>query len=339
MTVAIGGAAPATVVFRVAAGPRIGFGHLVRCRSLARALGVPAVVSVRGSGPTRAIAASLGWSVLEGGADQGRSAGTASLIIVDDPSPAEETRWVRRARRHRVPVVTIRDLEGRGQRPDLSIDGGVTARPARGAHALRGPRYAILDPSVVEARRAGRWPRANRVLIALGGGAHVYALAARLANAIAESMPGADIRVARGFSRPRVEPVLDRASWFTAHGGLAAELSEAAVAVVAGGVTLYEACAIGVPAVAVAVAAGQRPAIRAMARHGAVVDGGGPARDPATSARVASAVRGLMASAAGRRQTRAAMRLVDGRGVFRVAGRMRPWLDAPLVHGRQPLGA
>ncbi len=338
MTV-IDSAAPATVVFRVAAGPRLGFGHLVRCRSLARALGVPAVVSLRGSGQTRAIAASLGWRVLGGGRGEGVSTGRPSLIVVDDPSPVEETRWVRRARRLRVPVVTIRDLEGRDSESDLSIDGSVTARPARGADVLRGPRYAILDPAVNEARQAGRSARAGRVLIALGGGAHVYAMAACLVDAIADRIPGADIRVARGFSRRTLAPALAGASWVTAPGGLVAELSGAAVAVVAGGVTLYEACALGVPTVALAVTAGQRPAIRAMARHGAVVDGGGPSCDQTTAARVASAVHDLMAPATARRQARAAMRLVDGCGVFRVAGRLRPWLDAPLLEGRPPLGA
>jgi len=337
MTV-IDSAAPATVVFRVAAGPRLGFGHLVRCRSLARALGVPAVVSLRGSGQTRAIAASLGWRVLGGGRDEGVSTGRPSLIVVDDPSPVEETRWVRRARRLRVPVATIRDLEGRDSESDLSIDGSVTARPARGADVLRGPRYAILDPAVNEARQAGRSARAGRVLIALGGGAHVYAMAACLVDAIADRIPGADIRVARGFSR-RHAPALAGASWVTAPGGLVAELSGAAVAVVAGGVTLYEACALGVPAVALAVVPGQRRTVRAMARHGAVIDGGGQPWDETAGQRVASAVRDLMAPSTARRQARTAMRLIDGRGAFRVAGRLRSLVAAASIEGRQPLDA
>ena len=36
------------ILFRAAAGPRRGFGHLVRCRSLARALGVRPLVALRG---------------------------------------------------------------------------------------------------------------------------------------------------------------------------------------------------------------------------------------------------------------------------------------------------
>ena len=53
-----------TVVFHVAAGPRLGFGHLVRCRSLARALGVTPRAWVRGSAATRASARAMGGEVL-----------------------------------------------------------------------------------------------------------------------------------------------------------------------------------------------------------------------------------------------------------------------------------
>jgi hypothetical protein len=55
---------PLRVLFHAAAGPRLGFGHLVRCRSLARALGVDARVSIRGSAATRVAAALAGWQVL-----------------------------------------------------------------------------------------------------------------------------------------------------------------------------------------------------------------------------------------------------------------------------------
>ena len=39
------------VLFRAPAGPRRGFGHLVRCRSLARALGVRPLIALRGGPP------------------------------------------------------------------------------------------------------------------------------------------------------------------------------------------------------------------------------------------------------------------------------------------------
>ena len=55
------------ILFRVAAGPRLGFGHLMRCRSLARALAVPPVVSLRGALATRRAAQARGFDVWLGG--------------------------------------------------------------------------------------------------------------------------------------------------------------------------------------------------------------------------------------------------------------------------------
>ena len=67
--------APLRVLFRAAAGPRRGFGHLVRCRSLARALGVRPLVCAawqRHAADDRALA--LGCDVVLG------SAGSASRV-------------------------------------------------------------------------------------------------------------------------------------------------------------------------------------------------------------------------------------------------------------------
>ena len=75
------------VVFRIAAGPRLGFGHLVRCRAIARALGVEPRVSIRGTAATRRAAATLGLRVLAGGLrvlDRERP----QVLVVDDPSAA-----------------------------------------------------------------------------------------------------------------------------------------------------------------------------------------------------------------------------------------------------------
>ena len=55
---------------------------------------------------------------------------------------------------------------------------------------------------------------------------------------------------------------------------MSADLAACDVAVVAGGVTLYEACAVGVPVVALAVVAAQRPAIADFAVRGAAIDAG-----------------------------------------------------------------
>ena len=72
-------------VFRVAAGPRIGFGHLLRARALSRAFGqARPVVSVRGGRAARATARALGCELLTSRMDHLEQ---AQVLIVDDPSP------------------------------------------------------------------------------------------------------------------------------------------------------------------------------------------------------------------------------------------------------------
>ena len=113
------------VLFRVAAGPSIGFGHLVRCRSLARALGVPLAVSVRGSRETRRAASARGFDVRLGGIALLREPCRPAVLVVDDPSAQQATRWVRRARQLRIPVATLHDLGLAYVESELSIDGSI----------------------------------------------------------------------------------------------------------------------------------------------------------------------------------------------------------------------
>ncbi len=281
------------VVFHVAAGPRIGFGHLVRCRSLARALGVAPVVAIRGTAQTRRRAAVAGWTVVR---SRQLWAMKPDAIVIDDPSPVHSRAIERLARRRGAIAVSIAAL-------------------------CMSTTHAVLDPSIVRVRRKAAGSR-PRVLIALGGGAHVFALAGRISREIAGRVPGADLVAAAGFSKRARKPALTCGRWITAPDGLAKELSRATVAVVAGGVTAYEACAIGVPSVAIAVVPAQRPAIRRLARRRALVDA---KHIDAVAGRVARLLsnpqaRGLLSSAA--RKT------VDGRGARRVADHIRRLVDA-----------
>src|SRR5690606_17463728 len=92
-------------------------------------------------------------------------------------------------------------------------------------------------------------------------------------------------------------------------------LARASVAVVAGGVTLYEAAALGVPVVAVPVVAGQRPAVAAFDRAGAAV-----AASPGSPRAIARAAVVLLRDPSRAGQLgRRGRRLVDGRGAERVA--------------------
>ena len=193
------------VVFRVAAGPRLGFGHLVRCRAIARALGVEARVSIRGTAATRRAGTTLGLQVMAGGPGLlDREA--PRVLVVDDPSAAAARPWVGAARRRGVAVVVIGDGAKARLDADLTVDGSVVAAPDPADRTrLCGPRYAVVDPSVA-ARRAARWPTDNRILVAVGGGAHVFAHVPAVVAALARQAPGADILVAPGFTARRGRP-------------------------------------------------------------------------------------------------------------------------------------
>jgi UDP-2,4-diacetamido-2,4,6-trideoxy-beta-L-altropyranose hydrolase len=318
-----------TVVFRVAAGPRVGFGHLVRCRSLARALDVAPAVSIRGTAETRARARRLGWQVLPAGRrelDRVRPA----VLVIDDPCQAAAAAWVRAARRRGIAVASIHDLGLAPVAADLSVDGSVGRTASCGRRTrLRGPRFAVLDPAVAAVRR--RSPATGgrpRLLIALGGGIRGQRHAVALGRALTTARPGLAVRVAAGFTTmaPGMGAARVRTVW--APNGLAGELRRATVAIVAGGVTLYEACALGVPVVAAAVTAPQAATVRAMSRAGAAVSGGRLDRDR-DARRVAAAAAALLDDAAARRRIgRRARVLVDGQGARRVAAALRRLVDA-----------
>ena len=109
------------------------------------------------------------------------------------------------------------------------------------ARSFRGPRCA-------------RWgPRAE--------------LANDIAEAIVEANPQVRVRIAGGFagiSRQEAAQI----SWIGSSESLHAEMARASVAVVGGGVSLYEACAHGVAAVGVPVVAAQRPTVSAFVERG-----------------------------------------------------------------------
>jgi spore coat polysaccharide biosynthesis predicted glycosyltransferase SpsG len=313
------------VLFRVAAGPRVGFGHLVRGRSLARALGVQASVSIRGSSATERAAASAGWDVHHVEGEAALAASGAHTLVVDDPCPRHAARWIGWAKHLEILTATVHDLGLGYVASDLGIDGSIEPRSQmRGRYGdLAGPAYAILDPAVpaMWAEHRARIP--GQVLIALGGGAHVYAYAARLCRAIVARSPEAQIRVAAGFAGGRTRPALDHGQWVAAPDGLAGELAAASVAVVAGGVTLYEACALGTPAIAVALTSAQHVTVRAFAARGAVVDGHRLVAGTQTINAVAGEVDLLLrAPLVCDRLALAGRHLVDGRGAFRVADRL-----------------
>jgi spore coat polysaccharide biosynthesis predicted glycosyltransferase SpsG len=307
-------------VFRVASGPRRGFGHVVRAQRLAAALHARAWISIEGPSPSiplpRGVRLSReGLGVLDRVRPQ--------LLVLDTPVASDGQRWLRAARRRGLTVVSVHD---RGIAPlgsDLAVDGSLAAAAAiPGARrTVAGPRFMVVDPRV--ARLRAREGARMTVVVALGGGPH-RELARRIGRAVRARVPGARIVIAGGFAAggTRREAGMQ---WLGPRPTLAPVLASASVAVVAGGITLYEAAALRVPAVAVPIVEAQRPTVDAFARAGAVA---------AARAGDANGVADAVARLARNRRAAAAMaargrRLVDGNGARRVAA-----LIERLLQGR-----
>jgi len=307
------------VLFRAPAGPRRGFGHLVRCRSLARALGVRPLIAIRGGQPARAAARALGCDAIEGAPAAVIARVAPQVLVVDDPIASNARRWIACARRAGCRVVTVHDLGLGACEGDLVVDGSIVTRGCRPSglpdQFLRGPRYALLDPAFASPLGAARQPRAPRVLIALGGGPRAV-LGYAIAKAVVREMPWARVRIAGGFSAASAAD-RNRITWTGPLNGLAGELAACDVAVVGGGVSLYEACARGVAAVGVPVVVPQRPTVRGFVAAGAALGDASTAPDAARVTRdVVRLLRqpALRAALAGQGRT-----VVDGRGAARVA--------------------
>jgi UDP-2,4-diacetamido-2,4,6-trideoxy-beta-L-altropyranose hydrolase len=309
------------ILFRAAAGPRRGYGHLVRCRSLARALGVRPLVALRGGPRVIETAIALGCDVVRGSASRVLSRVQPDVLVVDDPIAADARRWMRAARRAGALVVSIHDLGLGCLDADLVIDGSITrnARARRGL-TLAGPQYAVLDPAILDTVGSVLSDRPDdhdpySVLVALGGGPRAE-LANDIAEAIVEANPQARVRIAGGFAGISREEAA-QISWIGPSRNLHAEMARVSVAVVGGGVSLYEACAHGVAAVGVPVVAAQRPTVAAFVQRGVAR---GVMRGRVTARSVAVECAELLTDEAMRRHiARMGRRLIDGRGAFRAA--------------------
>lgn len=315
------------VLFRVAAGPAQGFGHLVRCRALAQALGVTPFVALRGSPRTAAVAQRLGCRLWRGSTRQLTRA-QFDLLVIDDPSPRAAQPWVDSARRAGLVATSLHDAGIGVLATDLSIDGSLVGGGAGPRADLCGPAYAILDPSIAQRRHRRLSRHDGRVLVTLGGGRHVRQRGAAIASAILSMAPGTRVDIARGFAPGPALPAPIGARWIAPRRGLTAWLETTTVAVVAGGITLYEACALGTPTVVVPVVDAQRAAAAASARTGAAQYAAADDPDAAVAEAAAMAVSLLRTPALREALGRRARAIVDGRGAARVAARLHALLTA-----------
>lgn len=311
-------------LLRVAAGPRIGYGHVRRARVLSDALDARCVLSVRGAAGDAETPAAC----VEDRPDAVLALVGPRVLIIDDPSTRHAAAWCAAARRLGVPCVSVHDLGLARVPSDLAIDGSVispaTRWPAR--RLLRGPRYAVLGPILMSRPRR----HVARVLLTLGGGPRPALLQAIVA-ALRRRWPHLEItcpswagnQVVGAEQVATAETVgPPRRGGRLALRGLSQAFRDTDAAILGGGVSLYEAVAAGVPSVALAVVKAQRPTVRTFARHRLVrsagsAEGVAPAR---VAARVVRELSALIEDHDWRRDVRArGPGLIDGQGVRRVA--------------------
>ena len=269
-------------------GPGVGLGHRRRCEAIAKALrGIEIGTTLRPLGPD---------DVIE-----------ADALVVDSYLANADDRTRFRAAH----VIAIEDLER-----DLAVDvlvvpdpGADGARYERARRVLAGAAFSLVDPALAELERAAIEPHVARVLVSCGA-SDSEGVGSRIATALATALPGTQIRLVVGpwgmqAHDPLVIPV-------HAPDGLAAELVDADLVVTAGGVTMIEACCLGRPMVAFAIAPNQSAAVAGAAHAGAVL-----AADASSAADVAERL--ARDTDLRQRLSDAARRLVDGQGAVRVA--------------------
>jgi spore coat polysaccharide biosynthesis predicted glycosyltransferase SpsG len=219
----------------------------------------------------------------------------------------------------------------------LVVNAAPGVRPGNGGgeNYLLGTSFALLNPEFA-ALPARDWVRAPaRVFVTLDAEAPP-GLMGTLVTATRRALPRAAIDVVIGPAADQLlvtralQPIRD-VTVHAASSDIRALMLAADLAVTAGGGTVFELAATGMPMVGVALAANQRPNLIGLSEAQALIFAGA-AEDIGLAATVEDTLQTLALDANRRRALGArARRLVDGRGAARVAEAMRarlagtPW--------------
>lgn len=296
----------AKVLMATQCGLRIGFGHLSRCLRLARALsrrGHAVSFFGEGLGEYRGYARSFETADVPRPVD-------AVVTDLIRPKLLPGLRAILRCGR----VISLHDMGLAQFESDFAIDGSVVQAvpyPAGRANIYVGPRYAIIDRPSASALA----PRRPTLHLNFGGG-DVAGIYRKVIPALESMTTLARARACRGFTR--WEPPPSRmVRWIGSDQSATGALRGCRVALCAGGISLYEAAAAGVPALVLSHHRLQERTALEFERRGAAISLG-LARH-ATVAGVRAAVESLLNDAPARRRMSAAgCRIVDGRGLARV---------------------
>lgn len=314
----------------------IGLGHAVRTSAVLAALGRPVRLAVAGEG-AQLDAFFPGAQRFAGNDPASAIAAFAPELVLADPARADGAWWsALDAAAATIPLAAIDDFGG-GVIADLVINGTVLEQyhsyPClrAGARVLAGAGHALLRAEFGEHR--WRDPAAPQVTIVVGSGDAARDWASWLVSGQLAMEGWGQVRMIVGAAFPD-KSLLERAcrergvslEYGLAGTQMARALADSTVALTTGGMVVYEAVAVGVPAVVFPQMANMIPEISWLARAGCLTDlGAGGGHD---AARVGNAVATLLASRAGRFAMSAAQHAVtDGRGVHKAAQAIGALLD------------
>ena len=316
-------------LLRADASAESGTGHVMRCLTLAEELArrghavalmgtvevpwVADLVTANGLEVVGAPAATLDPVVVANG-------GWDAVVVDSYGIPPDAVSALDRL----VPVLAIVDGDDRGIEATRYVDPNLGAerrerRPDVEARLSAGSRYALVQRSVVERRRAGRWRihARPRVLVVFGGSDPTGATG-RIAPALAPLADRADLTVVAapaqhaalaGLSARIIVPTAD----------LPAELDAADVVISAAGTSAWEIATLGIPAVFAAVIGNQRAGLAAIL-EGGIGLGVDASAEPQRIVEAAALASRLLDDADLRRRLAEASGVAfDGRGAERVA--------------------
>jgi len=231
-------------------------------------------------------------------------------------------------------LLAVEDQADRPLRCDILLNQNAGATVTRyadlipsGCLSLMGPHYALLRPEFSEtvnaAPRRGQVSAAPRVLVSLGG-ADPHGLALQVLQALADcGLRGRDVTLVAGVQNPHAQALQQRCQalgyiFCKSTQAMAQLMAQADWAVGAGGVSLLERCAMGLPSITLPIASNQQPGVAAAQARGAVL-----AIDPLApgfAIHLREAIQDFLATPERlQAMTQAALGVCDGKGAARVA--------------------
>ncbi len=321
--------------FRVASRPEDGGGHVARTLAIAEQMpaGLPVTfVLDAGADHWQQMLRERGYRTLSAGGALGSS---WSGVLLDGYHFSTDKRAAWRGVAGRLAVIE----DGAAHWPEADL----VVRPAGKAtgreNELAGPDYALVDPAFALVERPPAPPVARKILLFFGRRDSANAMG--LALAAIEEVTGDDWRpeiiAVLGADAPhrraiaaRLEAMALAARLVIDTNDMAGLVAAADMGLGAGGVALLERCAAGLPSLSLCVADNQRASLAMAAEAGATETLGPLERVDAST--LGAALRRLAFDGAARAaMSKAARRLIDGKGAARVAGAL-----IALTTGRPP---